>query len=240
MTLRAHYITGLVLCCCLSISYAESYQSIQSIKKMAESYLNQQIDPSIPGNIEIRIGYLDARLKLPQCPEKQIELFIPATFDAVSTSTVGVRCHSDRPWSIYVPVQVRVKQQVVVAAKPLARGERISESDVKFEEYNVKLLRGGYFQDTKLIIGKILKQPVYAGRPITANALVNPFVIQKGETVKIIAEVGTINVEMLGIALSSGLTGDIIKIRNLRSQRIIDAKIIGPKKVSVARLTTLN
>ncbi|WP_121363151.1 flagellar basal body P-ring formation chaperone FlgA, partial [Pseudomonas aeruginosa] len=54
-----------------------------------------------------------------------------------------------------------------------------------------------------------------------------------GDQVVILARTATINVKMPGEALSDGAPGQQIRVRNLRSQRIIKARVIEPGTVEV-------
>ena len=45
---------------------------------------------------------------------------------------------------------------------------------------------------------------------------------------------GTVNVRMPGEALTDGAPGEQINVRNLRSQRVVRARVVGPGQVEVS------
>jgi flagella basal body P-ring formation protein FlgA len=58
--------------------------------------------------------------------------------------------------------------------------------------------------------------------------------IRKGDQVVITARSGTVSVRMPGEALSDGVIGKQISVRNQRSNRVIRARVVGPGQVEVA------
>lgn len=215
------------------LGFAASYQSLADIKKQVKAFVSAQFEQDAPGEMAIRVGYLDPRLQLPQCEKDKLKLFFPPGQQHMRASNVGVRCRHQKPWTIYVPVRIYVTSQIIVASRPLARGHQLQESDVKLARYDINRLNYGYLQTADMAIGKILKQPLIAGAPVQPKQLKSPLVIRRGEAVKIVVKTPSFQVAMQGVALSDGKQGQMIKIRNLQSKRVIEARVVGPQQVQI-------
>ncbi|MFT3930406.1 MAG: flagellar basal body P-ring formation chaperone FlgA [Spongiibacteraceae bacterium] len=145
--------------------------------------------------------------------------------------TLQVACGSE--WSIYIPVDLDIYRAVVVATKPLATGSVITASDVEMATFDVSQLAGTYLTTANEAIGMGVKRPISTGRPLVAQQLEQPLLIRRGEGVVISAESGELAVKMSGTALTDGRRGELIRIKNQTSARVVDAKVIGPGQVSV-------
>ena len=78
-----------------------------------------------------------------------------------------------------------------------------------------------------------------ATRYIPKNATIRPqmisrqYLVKSGNKVNIIAQSGQLYVRMPGIADESGMVGDVIKVKNARSGRIIVATVVDEVTVRV-------
>ena len=101
-------------------------------------------------------------------------------------------------------------------------------------DWEISDLRRGYLDRLDLAIGKQLRRPLSAGRPISPDQLSTAQAILKGDEVLIEALTGLLSVKSTGIALSNGGIGEQINVRNSRSDKIIRARVVGPGKVRVS------
>src|SRR5690606_12702913 len=81
--------------------------------------------------------------------------------------TVRVECAGEAPWSRYIPATVRVWQQVLQSARPLARGSILTSADIELAEVDLSLLRNTWIVDPARVIGKEVKRSLTAGTPMT-------------------------------------------------------------------------
>jgi flagella basal body P-ring formation protein FlgA len=63
--------------------------------------------------------------------------------------------------------------------------------------------------------------------------LTAPSAVKKGERVTITAALSSINIKMSGKALSNGSIGEMIKVKNISSNKTIEAQVIRPGIVQV-------
>ena len=98
----------------------DGYQNLASISRTASQYA-AELHSGRAQPPQITAGELDPRLRLANCTTK-LQAFLPAGARAQGNTTVGVRCNGRSPWQVYVPVAVKILDQVLVASRPLARG----------------------------------------------------------------------------------------------------------------------
>ena len=68
---------------------------------------------------------------------------------------------------------------------------------------------------------------------LTSHLVKAGMMIFKGDTVMITAKKAGMEVNMPGEALSDGRKGKQIRVRNIKSERIITGKVVGPGLVEV-------
>lgn len=121
----------------------------------------------------------------------------------------------------------------MVAVQPLKRAHVLEDADIALVERDVGLLTQGYLTDPARVVGQKLRRPVVNDQVLAPVFLEQAEAVRKGDQVVILARTATINVKMPGEALSDGAPGQQIRVRNLRSQRIIKARVIEPGTVEV-------
>ncbi len=120
--------------------------------------------------------------------------------------------------------------KAVVAKHFLPKGLRITPLDVKISQVEVKPNKE-YIKDLNDVLGKKLRRNIKEGEPITYRDLLKNYLVRRNSNVKVIYQRGAFKIELLGRALQNGELGDIIKVRNLSSGKVIQCKVIGINKV---------
>lgn len=181
---------------------------------------------------EIQIKTLDPRLQLPLCDE-DLTTALESPAQPVGRVTVRVSCEGGTPWTVFVPAQVKLYRKVIIAIRPLKRDTVLTESDVSLVERDVGLLSQGYMTDMNQVLGTKLKRGVMTDQVLAPVTIEQAEAIRKSDQVVISARKGGINVRMPGEALSDGVIGEQIRVRNLSSKRVIRARVVGPGQVEV-------
>ena len=83
------------------------------------------------------------------------------------------------------------------------------------------------------LIGKVARQTLLPGRPVSQAALREPHAITQGQSAMVIFQSGALTITGSAIALQSGATGDVVSVRNVDSGRIIKGTIGGDGAVHV-------
>lgn len=129
-------------------------------------------------------------------------------------------------------LKVRWYQPVVYALQNIPAG---SEPDVTALTTRVSTvgMEGTYLWDVSLLKGARTRQSIGAGRPIALLDLERTQVVRAGSVVTIVAVVNGLAIEAKGMALQRGNRGDIIKVRNLSSKKILSGRVAGVGRVEI-------
>jgi len=181
---------------------------------------------------EVEVNRLDPRLRLAQC-SSPLTTRLESPAQPIGRATVRVSCEGSTPWSVFVPAQVHLFREVVVARRPLKRESVIAEGDVTLAERDVSLLTQGYLTALDQALGNKLTRSTLPDQVLPPSSITLAEVIRKGDQVVISAKNSTINVRMPGEALTDGALGSQIRVKNQRSGRVVKARVTGPGQVEV-------
>jgi flagellar basal body P-ring formation protein FlgA len=207
------------------------YQSHSGIVGVVENYVENTLIKG-QSDIEVLVGKLDPRLRLTAC-EGNMQAFMPEGSRRNGNTTVGVRCSHDKPWSLFVPVRVKVMRNIVILRNHLPRGVTLTLADVDMRRIDISSETADYFQSTSDVVGHILTRSVRAGRQLNRHDIAAADVIKRGELVTLLAETQGFAVRMQGKALTDGSRGELIRVKNVNSSRIIEGIVKAPGIIQV-------
>lgn len=210
--------------------WATTSQPLEAVRNAIEHFVTGQ--QAAADETTIQVGLLDPRLKLRQCPV-DLEVFWTSSAQGHRHRSVGVRCRSQISWKIYVPVTIETYKYVWSARRTMRRGEILGEKDLKRERRNIHNLLHGYVLATENVSGQILTRNISAGRALVPNMTRPADVVNRGESITLLATLGSTTVRMSGTALKAGRKGDLIRVRNTSSQRIIEGYVVARGLVEV-------
>ncbi|HNQ02925.1 MAG TPA: flagellar basal body P-ring formation chaperone FlgA, partial [Syntrophales bacterium] len=82
-------------------------------------------------------------------------------------------------------------------------------------------------------VGKKATAGLNAGTEITRQMLRSAPVVKKGEVVRIVLESGPMTISAVGLCQEDGGRGDLIRVQNVSSKKIIFARVMGTALVRV-------
>lgn len=218
-----------------SIAIASEMQSHELLlDKIKDHVVNELADYSKEAKVHVSTGKIDSRLTLPACADDQLQVFNPYKSAMIQTTTMGIKCkEATNHWTIYVPIDISLIKTVIAAKNPIRRGSRINQDDLYEAEMDVQQLKQGYFKENKKVIGLIAKHNIKEGAAITPYNLQLPKLVLKGERVSIVAKGESFKISMDGVAMEEGTLGESVRVKNLSSQRIIEASVASRKVVEI-------
>jgi flagella basal body P-ring formation protein FlgA len=134
---------------------------------------------------------------------------------------------------------VRIRQQVVLAAATLPVGTVLSANNVTYQERWAT--KRDYFPQRQSLTQWRVRRAVRAGETITSNDLIpispeeeEPVAVRARDIVQLVARGKGINATVPAAeALEAGRIGDKIRVRNIHSQRIVVGEVVSSKEVQV-------
>lgn len=220
----------LLMAVCLPAAAAET-QSLDTIRAAARDYVIHNLD-ALAGDLVVEPTALDSRLRLSRCREP-LEAFLPNGSIGPGNLTVGVRCTGTRPWSLYVPVAVKVMQPVAVLARAKSRGEILGPSDFIMEERDTTSLRAGHFNEPEALVGMRMRLSLAAGGVVSHRHLERPSLVKRGERVLLISGTPGFSVQMYGRALADAAAGERVRVENSSSNRVVEGRVTPDGKVRI-------
>lgn len=142
-----------------------------------------------------------------------------------------IRCEGHSSWEVAVTIKPDIYLPVLVAKNTLERGKLLSAADVEMKKHNVVGLRDGFLSSPDDVVGHTLKKRVRDLQPIAPSHLMQAIMVERGQHVLMLAEENGVEARMMGEAMKKGRKGDMIKVRNLSSQKVVNAIIDGPAVV---------
>lgn len=228
--------TAAGLCAALWLSPAlagDDLQSLADVQATAETWVVSQLQQDHDyTDLQVNATPLDNRLRLHAC-DRPLEAFGTVGNVRSGRMTVGIRCGSPQPWTLYVPVQVHASVAVLALTSSLAKGAVLGKQDVVLVNRNVLELPQNYLNDPAQAVNMALSRAVQADTLLTQPMLQEPLVVNKGQAVTIVAEGSSYAVKMLGTALQNGAAGQRIGVRNTTSGRTVEAVIVDAATVKV-------
>ena len=183
-------------------------------------------------NIQVEI--LD-NIKYPYCNEKDLLI----SDISGSYRLIKVNCIGEDKWSFIVRNKQNVesnknksknKVNVLALKNRLKSGTIINENDIIVIKKSVKD-KNDLVKNKTDLIGKKLKKSINSNRPIYHSNLEKDWLIQKNSSIIIENKIGSITVKDQGIALENADFMDVLKVKNIKSGKIIYGFAKNQKKV---------
>jgi len=169
-------------------------------------------------------------------PAGQLELKVrsraPAELLGSTSVTVEVWVDGALARTVSVAVRVGVATEVLVAARPIARGRTITLDDVRIER---RELSAGQepLHDPGAAQGRRASRNIAPGEPVLASLVIDPPLIRRGDVVQLTAEGRGVRAIAQGEAKEDGKAGDVIRVRNLTSNRVVYGLVDAERSVRV-------
>ena len=207
----------------LLLGHAQAFESTASIQSAAESYIQAQL-PATRGKYYVTANRLDQRLRLADCASA-LDTFVANNGTVQTRTTVGVRCTDAGGWTVYVPVAVEVEAPVLVLRRALARRARVEALDVELQTRRLPGISSNFLNDVTAIQGRRLRRALSAGTPLTTDVLDRDVLVQRGQSVTLIASNGGIEIRAQGRALTEGSEQDRVRVQNVNSLKVVEGVV---------------
>lgn len=205
----------------------------QRIKEVIGDYLLKQKENA---DIELKIRHIGYKGDVTVPAGKvEFEVVAPRQWEGWGKTTLAliVRVNDSVEKNISIPVEVEALTDMVVAVRPLERGEIVGASDVSLQKRDLATAAGKISRNMDEVVGKRVRIGIRGNAPVRSDYLEKPLLVKSGQMVTIIAENDVLRVTSMGRAKSSGAEGDMIRVQNLGSNKDIQARIVDSGTVKV-------
>lgn len=222
MKLNGFDLAATALSLCLFVALPAQATSVPDPRKdeliaSVERYLQTQTQ-GLPGRVETEVGQLDPRMQLSHCTG--FAPFVPPGNRLWGKTMLGVRCLGPAPRTIYVPVQIRVFGDYVVARRPIRPGQQLTADDLALRQGDLGALPAGVLTEIGQGIGKTAKGGLGGGQPVRTDALLAPVVVQQGQDVRVVYTGPGFSASNEGKALNNAAEGQLVRVRTAGGQTV--------------------
>lgn len=195
---------------------ALAYQDPAPVRRAVEDFL--KIQTKGQPTVSYTVGTLDPANQLPPCTSFSASL--EGGNRLWGRTKVTVRCQAGTSWALFIPVQIKVRGEYLVASHSLAYGRVLSDEDLETRLGDLAELPPDVVMNRQTVVGRTLNVTLAAGQVIRSDALRAPIVVQQGQQVTVISRGAGFQVSSEGQALNSGSEGQVVRIRMPNGQVI--------------------
>lgn len=134
-----------------------------------------------------------------------------------------------------VRFQVDLFEEVVVTVQPISSGTTLTLDNLKMERRNLSRSNSSleFITDINKVLGLAARRSVGTGIILDSSMITKPVILQRGQTVTIVAQRGGIEIRTSGVARQDGYEGQLIRVQNIDSKKMLSAKVINSETVRV-------
>ncbi|MCW7536534.1 flagellar basal body P-ring formation chaperone FlgA [Aquabacterium sp. A7-Y] len=167
---------------------------------------------------------------LPPCPGTLEIETLDARHPARLRFVADCRAGDAGSWRVAVVVRAVVSAEVLVSTTEVPAGRPLQAEELALERRPVASLQDT-LSDPEDAVGRTSRRPLKAGQPLSRRALVVPQLLRRGDKVQIVARHAGIEVSVAGEALEAGGRGEVVRVRNAKTGRVIQARITSSSTV---------
>jgi flagella basal body P-ring formation protein FlgA len=135
---------------------------------------------------------------------------------------------------VTLALNLHLYAMIPVANRAIHRHEALTEADVEYVEVDLTTLNGGSpIRPFAEVLGVRATREIRAGENLTDQNSETIPLIDKGDQVTILLEAPRMSITTTGEALQDGRLGDFIRIKNLMSDKVIQARVVKERLVQV-------
>lgn len=124
-------------------------------------------------------------------------------------------------------------QDVPVLIRAMGRGETITDADVRWVQLPADQVRGEMVLAEADLVGMAARRALPADRPLRSHDVEPPVVINRGELVSLVYQIGALTLTAQARALENAADGEPARFVNLQSNRTVEALADGPGRARV-------
>jgi flagella basal body P-ring formation protein FlgA len=125
-------------------------------------------------------------------------------------------------------------REIAVPIGDLDRGEAIQAKDLVLIKRPASQVSSDIVRPIGDLVGMVPRRALKAGEPIRSIDLAKPILVEKSALVTVTYSTRGLSLAMRGRALGSGSIGDVIKVQNMQSKKVIEGVVSGQAQVSIA------
>ncbi|MDR4498615.1 MAG: flagellar basal body P-ring formation chaperone FlgA [Candidatus Scalindua sp.] len=171
--------------------------------------------------------------------KKRDEIYLDASLADISKNrgnvVVMVMANADGVLLFKIPVRfkVRVFEFIAIAKNKIDRHKSLTAENVFLARRETTNVNGEIFSDVESLRGKVASTQILPFTVITEEIIETPPTIKKGDTVKLFIKTEKFKIVTKGLAQENGVTGEIIKVQNFDTKKVLHGRIVDYENVQI-------
>lgn len=132
-----------------------------------------------------------------------------------------------------IRVDIEIQENYLASARLIKRNAIIEPNDIQVMKRWVRTPSLKSIAAADEIVGKRFVADIGPDREIKRSMIKEPVLVKKGEMVRIVLDDGQMSLMAMGVAEEEGVDRQRIRVKNLSSQKVIFAKVVGEAFVRV-------
>jgi len=215
-------------------AWCHAQSAASEIEAVAAAYAASAAEALGLNKVVVSVQAVDPRLKLAAC-SSPVKVLDDGGGLKSGRMVLRVGCPDLTAWSVYVPVLVRYEVSVYRFRRNMVAGESLGLQDLVQEWVPGHSQPMQAVTNPDSLLGMALIRGVSAGSLAASSMFRIRPVVEQGQRVTIRATGEGLQISMEGIALGSGITGDLVQVKNLSSGKALEGRIVAPGMVEVGR-----
>lgn len=224
--LRKMLLAIITILITMECGYAQPQQDLNVLIGLAKKHIEKVLREQYGENSDIQVsaGHVDQRLRLNACqttPRTDVD------FGQIGQKNMMVKISCEAPlhWAIRIPIHVEHFNHIIVTQKRIAKDAIITEDDLTMLRKDITQLPPGYYDNMNEIVGQVAKNEIQYGVVIKSNMVKQKILVKRGSLIKILVKGPGITVESNGVAQNDGAKNELIKVKNAKSNKIIEGTV---------------
>ncbi len=205
----------------------------QQLKRAIEDFVENRKDIT-KGRIVVDNVNYSGKIILPS-PDFGYEINAGSSLNSSGRKFFNIIFKTDGKFlkGLNIAADLKVVLPVAVAVNHIKKGESVSETSIQIEEREISRDLSQIVTDPTDIVGKQAKVDIAKGEVITIGSAETMTLVNQGDVVNIVAESNMLRVAVKGVVRDKGGKGELVKVLNVFSNKVIHAKIIDSNTVRV-------
>ncbi|MBK5910917.1 flagella basal body P-ring formation protein FlgA [Rhodothalassium salexigens] len=127
-------------------------------------------------------------------------------------------------------------QHVPVLTRALSPGDTIERADLEWQRQPARRVNRAAVLEMEDLLGMSLRRRVRPGQTLRATDVETPQLVERGQLVAMVLQRGALTLTATGKALQSGGDGDLIRLQNTATHRVVEGRVTHGGRVAVGAM----
>jgi flagellar basal body P-ring formation protein FlgA len=206
--------------------------SAERLERVLRQHVLQN-GPWKPENVEVRIVSFHPVLLPPGQVNFRIVRPAKGITPGLQSFLLAADIGSREATRLWVRVEIKTFEDVVVTSFPLGIREIVQAKDVRLERRDISSLSAKPFTTIDDVVGQQAVRTIDVNEVLTQKSVDRPKLMRRGSSITLVYETGGLRVEAPGTAEENGKAGDLIQVKNPTSGKALRGLVIDGRTVKI-------